>query len=150
MESNHNNEDNDINNANDTSDMRLFNHISAIIPYYTNNREYRLCIRLMFNMSCDEVTEYDDESNDELAYDMNSMSRGMDLIYDRIKSDELFQKVFMKAAGKMLSEDPNIGFSILFSYDYLAHFHACLCTYLNTPELFNKDYITYKTLYTSL
>lgn len=124
----------------------FFNHISTIIPDYKNNTEYRICIRSFFNMNCHPITEFDDESNDEMTYDMESTIKGMDIIYEKIKSNELFKRVFVKAANKMLSEDENIGFSILFCYDYFAHFHACLCTYLNTPELFNENYATYKTL----
>jgi hypothetical protein len=74
----------------------------------------------------------------------------MDIIYEKIKSNPLFKKVCIKAANKMLSEDPEIGFSILFCYDYFALFHACLCTYLNTPELLNEEFITYKSLLNAL
>jgi len=127
-----------------------FNHISTIIPDYKNNKEYRKCIRSFFNMNCDPINDFDEESNDEMTYDMESTIQGMDIIYEKIKSNELFKCVFIKAAGKVLSEDENIGFSILFCYDYFAYFHSCLCTYLNAPELFNKDYETYKLLLNAL
>jgi hypothetical protein len=128
----------------------FFNHISTIFPDYKNNQEYRKCIRSFFNMNCEPITEFDEESNDEMNYDMESTIKGMDIIYQKIKSNELFKRIFIKAANKMLSEDPEIGFSILFCYDFFAHFHACLCTYLNAPELFNEDYETYKLLLNTL
>lgn len=124
--------------------------ISNLIPDYKNNKEYRECIRDFFNMQCKTITEFDEESNDELCYDMDSTIKGMDLIYNKVKDNELFKRICIKAANKMLSENPEIGFSILFCYDYFTLFHNCLCTYLNTPELFDENYITYKDLLNAL
>jgi hypothetical protein len=83
--------------------------------------------------------ELDDESLDELAYDDASAAKVLDAVFDATKNEPLFRQVYCLAAAFMMSEDMNIGLSVLFSYDYLQYFHPCVVSYLNEPLAFNKD-----------
>ena len=72
----------------------------------------------------------DDITEDENDYDVGAATHVMDEIYEKIQHDGLFRELLDHAAGKMMSLDPSIGLTILFSYDYFAAFHRCLCVFL--------------------
>ena len=134
------------------------NYPTELVIQYTNTTEYRKCLRVIFNMNPENFTinknEYeeplDDESADELAYDEESAGKVMDFIYNKTCECSLFQKVYDLAAGFMLSQDRNIGLTVLFSYDYLKEFHESLANYLRTPDLFTKETPCYLALLVKL
>ena len=101
--------------------------------YYTNNREYRKCLRELFNMKCiinEDLNDIDEETKDELLYDENTMSAIMDEIFNATKNNELFNELYDLAAARMFSTDRTIGQAVLLSYDYLCFFHNCLASFL--------------------
>jgi len=101
--------------------------------YYTNNREYRKCLRELFNMNCiinEDLNDIDEETKDELLYDENTMSAIMDEIFNATKNNELFNELYDLAAARMFSTDRTIGQAVLLSYDYLCFFHNCLASFL--------------------
>ena len=113
-------------------------------PKYTNNKEYRACLRDFFQMKCSEIEnaldiDIDEESKDELLYDTVTVSRGMDQIYKQTHENPLFQKLYIAAAGQMLSENPEIGLSILLCYDYFRLFYDCLVVFLDDSEKFSEN-----------
>jgi len=113
------------------------------IKHYTTNAEYRQCLRELFKMNPDicksNISEnWDEETNDEMLYDNNAVSKMMDYVYDNTKHNIIFQQLYDKAAARMLSQDREIGLCILFSYDFLLQFHPCLVDFLNSPDTFNK------------
>ena len=118
-----------------------------LVLNYTNTTEYRKCLRELFNMKPENFAinkntykdSLDEESADELSYDEESTGKVMDFIYNQTHECSLFQEVYDIAAGFMLSDDRNIGLTVLFSYDYLKEFHDCLVAYLRTPEQFTKE-----------
>jgi hypothetical protein len=117
---------------------------------YTNNYEYRLCLRDLFNMDKkvyeDKIKNIekhnqenlDDISKDEISYDDNAASLMMEYIFNSTKDIIEYQELYKNAALKMFSEDLTIGQSILMSYDYLHLYHLCLVDFFKNG--FNKDF----------
>ena len=93
---------------------------------YTDDIEYQYNICRVFGM---ENSEYDD----------NLVSAGLDYIYQKTKSIPLFCDLYTIAAGKMLSDDPEIGMAIVLSYDYFDLFHLCLVDFLKDGVLESEN-----------
>lgn len=114
-----------------------------------NDAEYRECLRTLFYMKHIHVEpvdglEMDEVTADELNMDETAMSAALDYLFSKTKDCLAFQEVYDIAAGFMFSTDRSIGLTVLFSYDYLPLFHACLCCFLETPDVFGheqKDYV---------
>jgi len=123
---------------------------------YANSAEYRRCIRLLFEMDqtvyekqIDDIEAHnqevlDAETRDEMCYDGVAAINVMDYVYDCTKDTPEFALLYTKAAARMFSEDPNLGIAILFSYDYLQLFHACLVEFYS--DRFNPDSPPYREL----
>ena len=84
---------------------------------YSNNNEYRDCIRQVFQMNArnfpdTSMLELDDETQDEMMYDDKSANDMMDFIYERTKLKDEFIDLYSKAASFMFSIDTNIGLTI--------------------------------------
>lgn len=111
---------------------------------YTNDFEFRMCIRRAFGM---KLKEYDNNvdlvSNDESNYDDDAVTKVMDEIEMVTKESPVFADLYRQAAAKMLSVSTSIGLSVLFSYDYAALFHACLCAYRSDPDAFSIEHPAY-------
>ena len=113
---------------------------------YNNTTEYRQCCRDLFGMKphiykqkinhieTHNKEKLDNESQDELAYDDLAVTEMIDYIYNETIDLPIFNKLYILAASVMLSEDPEIGIAVLFSYDYMKIFHECLIEFF----LFNK------------
>ena len=114
---------------------------------YKSTAEYRQCLRSFFEMRPDAVSittldetseqtstrsdepihmDVDDETRDEWTYDEDATKIAMDRIYDKTKSDPLFQELYDLAAARMFSTDREIGLAILCSYDCLFLFMEVL------------------------
>lgn len=109
--------------------------------YYTNNTQYRQCLRELFDMNCiitDDLNDIDEETKDELLYDEQKASIVMDELYNATKHNELFNELYDLAAATMFSTDRTIGQAVLLSYDYLCYFHNCLASFLK-GEFDNKN-----------
>jgi hypothetical protein len=109
---------------------------------YKDDIEYRKIFRILFQMTCNIISVTDDNQEDideitldEWNYDSESTTRFMDLIYDSTRVNPIFQDLYKKSAGLMLSEDYEIGLAILFSYDYLVLFHLVLCDYFKYVDV---------------
>jgi len=117
---------------------------------YATTTEYRELLRTIFNMNPENFPEeskdeeIDDESRDEFAYDEAAAAIAMDYVFQSTQDNPLFQKLYQLAANKMLSEDPSIGLSILFCYDYLDVFHKCLVDYFQSPSEFTDATPSYQ------
>ena len=128
-----------------------------ILPY-TSNREYRQCLRRVLNMDADNYKDsiqdlenalhddFDEETRDEMEYDDASASKVMDAIFAATQNHPLFQELYELAAARMMSTDRNIGLAVLFSYDFLALFHACILVFTEDPTKFTENCATYTTL----
>jgi hypothetical protein len=110
---------------------------------YTNDREYRKCIRELFQMNPnnypDVIEEADEDFKDEVEYDDESAEKVIDYIMSITKNDPLYHELYEMAAATMMTEDLGLGLVLLFSYDYLELFHPILILYIN-PDLYKfKD-----------
>lgn len=118
---------------------------------YSNNFEYRKCIRQVFNMDIEGKQpdwskmdeDLDEETKDELMYDQDAMFVGLDFIYEKTHNHPLFKELYEIAASKMISIDPNIGIAVIFSYDYFYLFHLCLADFFKNPECFTRENINF-------
>ena len=115
-----------------------------ILVNYKDNSEYRQCLRDVFEMNptlppidADEVL--DDETRDELMYESDAISRGLDEIYAITQNEVAFGRLYEIAAGQMLSQDPGIGLAVLCSYDYFAQFYTCVQDYVMARSSFNAN-----------
>jgi hypothetical protein len=139
------------------SPIHFMYDISYKTIHYTNDKEYREWIRKLFHMKINEEkiqswreNEIDEISIDEMIYDEESISLGIDYIYSKTKQLKLFQTLFQKAAAKMISTNMEIGIVILFSYDYFSLFHECIVEYFSSPNTFTIHSPCYQTLLESL
>jgi hypothetical protein len=115
-------------------------------PQYENNFQYRQCLRDVFDMNVtknppkwDQMdTDLDEETKDELIYEGDAISLGMDYIYNATKDNKALYQLYLDAAGLMLSQSPDIGLSILFAYDYFVDFHNCLRVFFENPSRFSE------------
>ena len=111
--------------------MYNFNIISVS---YDNDDEYREVVRILFN------SEPEEEINTTV----------LDWIYFKTKDQPLFQVVYNKAASFMISENQEIGLSILFAYDYLPLFHQMLLAFNTFGDTFDSKNPAYIALYNKL
>ena len=110
---------------------------SKIQIQYTNNQEYRQQLRVLFNMK-NQVQDLDlgidAETLDENDFDTEAASNMMDYVFDMTENEPVFQELYDYAAALMFSQDREIGIAVLFSYDYLAYFHPCICDFTNNNQ----------------
>jgi hypothetical protein len=82
--------------------------------------------------------DIDPVSRDEMEYDEGAANKAMDYIFKMTKTNPIFNELYLLAAARMFSTDPEIGLSVLFSYDYLEIFHYCLVCYYDIPVISDK------------
>jgi hypothetical protein len=115
-------------------------------PQYENNFQYRQCLRDVFSMDVTKNPpkwnqmdpDLDEETKDELVYEGGAISIGMDYIYNATKENTALKQLYLDAAALMLSQNPDIGMSILFAYDYFTDFHNCLRVFFKNPSMFSE------------
>lgn len=120
---------------------------------YSDNFEYRKAMRQVFRMTADMpdiADDIDDESRDELMYDDASISAGLDYVFSATKDVPAFSELFLVGAGRMLSENRDIGLAVVFSYDYFELFHLCLRDFFRDPASFNANNSNYQKLWNKI
>lgn len=123
---------------------------------YKNNTEYRQCIRTLFSMDINKYTteistaeflnSLDDETLDEITYDENAATKTLDTIYSQTRTNDIFKNIYVLAAGKMISQDPEIGLAVLMSYNYLKLFYPCILEFLENPAQYSQESPSYVAL----
>lgn len=114
---------------------------------YGDDSSYRQCLRKMFIMNeFMPNTDIDDITNDENNYDEESMSKAMDIIYEKTRNHKLFQCLYQHGASKMFSMDQEIGLAVLCSYDYFHLFHMCLRDFFQDTKAFHEESESYASL----
>jgi hypothetical protein len=113
---------------------------------YHSNMEYRNMIRKIFDFSKDSVTYYADlsekdmeneidaESRDEMEFDTAKMEEGMKQIFDVTIKNPRFNELYLLAAGRMFSTNPEIGQAVLCSYDTFHLYYSCLWHFFTKPQ----------------
>jgi len=123
---------------------------------YSNDKEYRQCIRQVFLMDAHlfpdtSNLDLDDVTQDEMMYDSQSANKMMDFVYKHTNAKNEFINLYTQAASFMFSTDMNIGLTILFGYDYLDLFHPVLRLFFDNPSDTNlTQSIEYIQLYDKL
>jgi len=115
-------------------------------PQYENNFQYRQCLRYIFSMDVsknppkwDQMDDdLDEETKDELVYEGDAISQGMNYIYDATNDNKYLYQLYLDAASLMFSQSPDIGLAILFAYDYFTDFHNCLRVFFENPSGFSE------------
>ena len=123
---------------------QILYNIKNIDSHYNDDISYRQCLRKMFEMN-EKVPhkEIDDITNDENNYDEESMSKCMDVIYEKTRDHILFQNLYQHGAAKMFSLDQEIGLAVLCSYDYFHLFHMCLKDSFDDSTTFSEKSESY-------
>ena len=112
---------------------------------YSNDFEYRAWLRRLMCMipPKDIDPDIDEISLDEMTFDERASEAALNYVYDRTQHHPLFQELYSLAAATMFSLDRSFGISVLFSYDYMALFHQCICCFFETPDEFTETYSPY-------
>ena len=123
---------------------QILYNIKNIDSHYNDDISYRQCLRKIFEMN-EKVPhlEIDDITNDENNYDEQSMSKSMDIIYEKTRDHILFQNLYQHGAAKMFSLDQEIGLAVLCSYDYFHLFHMCLKDSFDDSTTFSEKSESY-------
>ena len=120
-----------------------FVYQSTLVIEYSDNREYRHCLRNLFLMKADNykaITNddaYDEETRDEMGYDDSAAIMALDYIYANTKDNEMFRELYLLGAATMFSDGP-AGRTNFFNYTYTL-FQLCVL-------LDQKQYLPYITL----
>jgi hypothetical protein len=117
--------------------MDLFSKYPSSISY-ENNKEYREWIRRIFHFNKDTKMYYadlteremsneiDEESRDEMEFDLDNMRIGLDYLFDNTICSPIFEELYILSAAIMFSTDVKIGQSVLCSYDFFYLYYTCL------------------------
>jgi len=126
---------------------QILYNIKNMDSHYNDDISYRQCLRKMFEM-IEKVPhkEIDDITNDENNYDEQSMSKSMDIIYEKTRKNNLFKNLYQHGAEKMFSLDQEIGLAVLCSYDYFHLFHMCLKDFFDDSTTFSEKSESYMSL----
>jgi hypothetical protein len=75
-----------------------------------------------------------------VEFDYNVINDEMKKIYETtgLKTNTTFQECIKKAANMFLTQDLELGFMVLFSYDYLFATHLCICDVLENGSIQEK------------
>ena len=123
---------------------------------YSNDTEYRHCLRKLFKMNptnYPDISEMnlDEITKDEQSYDLDAANITMDYILKITNTIPEVINLYEKTASFMFSTDPNIGLTIMLGYDYLDLFHQLIIKIvsgISTEELLQTD--VYKQLYAKI
>lgn len=111
----------------------MYHHSLEIV--YSDDDEYRDCIRRVFSMNPANCTD-----DDGFIYDDKNVSAGLDFIFAKTKDVTEFRDLYLVGAAKMLSNELEIGMAIIFSYEYFDLFHVCLADYIRDGVVGSDNY----------
>ena len=125
--------------------------ITSVVYY--DDISYRQVLRTILKM--ESHNSLSDETIDSLTQDEQdcddaAISTALDWIYAKTLDHPLFQTLYLKAAGFMLSVDAQTGLCILLAYDNLPLFHPMFCAYMGQPDRFSDKHAAYAALYAKL
>lgn len=119
---------------------------------YDDDTSYRQVLRTLLKMESKSAfsENLDSLTQDEQDCDDAAMTVALDWIYFKTRDHPLFQHIYLKAAGFMLSEDAQTGLCILLAYDNLPLFHPMFCAYMEDPDRFSDKHAAYAALHAKL
>jgi hypothetical protein len=89
-------------------------------------------------MGSDSNDAYRDDLLDILGmerYDDELINSRIGQIASEISGSEQLKPILLESAGRLLSEDPEVGLMLLFSYDTLCYAHVCLSDFYRRGEI---------------
>jgi hypothetical protein len=72
-------------------------------------------------------------------YDENKLNLAIHELYEKIKDSKDIMECIYKLAGNFLSEEPELGLTIMFAYDYLNLAHLCISDYLESGQISEEN-----------
>jgi hypothetical protein len=72
-------------------------------------------------------------------FDETQLNKSIHQLYEHIHHDDKLKSVSLKAAALVMSLDEEIGFLVLFSFDYLYATHACICDIFKSGIISTKN-----------
>jgi len=72
-------------------------------------------------------------------YDENLLESSLHNIYELMQSYEPFRCCIVTACDMIQSNEPEMGWFVLFAYDYLHYTHACVSEYLTTGSICDEN-----------
>ena len=86
-----------------------------------------------------------------MEFDYETINTEIRKIYEipGVKSNAKLQECIKRAANMFLSEDLELGFMVLFSYDYLFATHLCICDIMEYGSIQEKHLVLLTKLLTS-
>ena len=106
----------------DLDDVTGFEDIAEII--------YQAELLRVFNI--DPVDKSLDDSNEAIKLEIT-------ILYNLISSQQKMIECMKTAASLMISDDLELGLMILYSFDYFFLTHKCVCDFLETGEISEKN-----------
>jgi len=79
-------------------------------------------------------------------YNEKEMNNSISELYQKIKGNPEFKECMLKLAGHFMSTDEEFGLMIMFAYDYMYATHLCVCEFLETGKISNKNIKKLKSL----
>ena len=109
---------------------------------------------MFYNYDATDISYNDDDAYQQTVcnlflmeeYNDDTIVKVLDRIYFDTKDQPLFQVVYNQAASFMLSENQEIGLSVLFSYDNLPLFHNMLVAFHTLDTRFDDSCPAYVAL----
>ncbi len=98
---------------------------------YENDDEYQECLKKVYNINIEK------DDDDEM---FNHMSNRIVILKDKMKHLNEIVHLCNLTAKMLLSEELEIGFLLLHSYDYFELFYKLYCHYFNTNEINSTIY----------
>jgi hypothetical protein len=125
----------------------------AKVIQYTNDKEYRQCLREIFTMAEQPVMnerDLDEISKDEMNYDEKMTEKWVKWVSRQTTDSYELQELYKLASATMMSLDRDTGLAVLFSYDYFKDFHLALSAYLNDKDVYLDLIPSYERLWRRL
>lgn len=72
-------------------------------------------------------------------YNEKEMVRTVRELNEKVQSSDELKECALKLAGNFMSEDAEFGLMLLFAFDYMYLTHICICEYLETGKISEKN-----------
>jgi hypothetical protein len=71
--------------------------------------------------------------------DDGEIAKEMEMMYEKVKTNETFNKCILLSANKMMTQDPIFGLMVMFNYHTFFVTHRCLSEFIEKGELSNEN-----------
>ena len=72
-------------------------------------------------------------------YNEAELLRSINELYKKVHACNGLKRCMLKLAKNYISDDPVFGLTLLFAFDYMHLTHICICEYLETGEINEKN-----------